>query len=67
VIVGGGVSANAVIRKALEAAGAICGLPVFLPPMRYCTDNAAMIAGLASELHRHGRFDGLDLTAIATV
>jgi len=40
---------------------------VFLPSLRYCTDNAAMIAGLASELHRGNHFDGLDLTAIATV
>jgi len=67
VIVGGGVSANAVIRKALLDVGASRGLPVFLPSLRYCTDNAAMIAGLASELHRGNHFDGLDLTAIATV
>jgi N6-L-threonylcarbamoyladenine synthase len=67
VIVGGGVSANACIRKALLDEGAAFGLPVFLPSLRYCTDNAAMIAGLAAELHQNGRFDGLDLTAVATV
>lgn len=67
VIVGGGVSANTVVRKALQDVGASRGLPVFLPPLRYCTDNAAMIAGLASDLFNQGHFDGLDLTAVATV
>ena len=44
VIIGGGVSANSGLRKAM----AKFPLPVFFPPMQYCTDNAAMIAGLAA-------------------
>jgi N6-L-threonylcarbamoyladenine synthase len=60
VIVGGGVSANRGLRAALAG----LGVPVHLPPLRYCTDNAAMIAGLGDVLHRAGRHAELDLDAI---
>lgn len=46
VVVAGGVAANSEIRKkifALENEGYI----VFAPPMKYCTDNAAMVASCA--------------------
>ncbi len=60
VIVGGGVSANRGLRDALAA----FPLPVFLPPLRYCTDNAAMCAGLAHVHLQAGRLSGLDLDAV---
>jgi len=60
VIIGGGVSANRGLRAALER----FGVPVYFPPLRYCTDNAAMSAGLADVHYRAGRFAGLDLDAI---
>jgi N6-L-threonylcarbamoyladenine synthase len=60
VIVGGGVSANAGLRAALSR----FPVPVFFPPMRYCTDNAAMSAGLANVYLRAGRPSALDLDAI---
>lgn len=60
VILGGGVSANRGLRKALES----FGLPVFLPKPDYCTDNAAMSAGLAEVLLRAGRTSSLDLDAV---
>ena len=62
VVVGGGVSANRGLRAALEA----FRVPVHFPPMRYCTDNAAMTAGLADVLLREGRTAGLDLDAITS-
>ncbi len=65
-IVGGGVSANQAIRKSMQRIANAAGIPLFLPPMEYCTDNAAMIAGLAAELLSHGRTSDLDLSAIAT-
>jgi N6-L-threonylcarbamoyladenine synthase len=60
VIVGGGVSANRGLRAALA------GLPVpaFVPPMKYCTDNAAMSAGLADVYFREGQFSALELDAV---
>jgi N6-L-threonylcarbamoyladenine synthase len=60
IILGGGVSANRGLREAL----ARFHLPVFFPPMRYCTDNAAMSAGLAELSFRAGNFSALDLDAV---
>ena len=60
VIIGGGVSANRGLRAALEN----FDVPVHFPPMRYCTDNAAMSAGLADVWYRQGRFASLDLDAV---
>ncbi len=60
VIVGGGVSANRGLREALER----FDLPVHFPPMRYCTDNAAMSAGLAHVFYRENQFNELDLDAV---
>lgn len=62
IIIGGGVSANRGLRAAL--AGRSNSLPVFFPPMRYCTDNAAMSAGLAHVYLEARRFSELDLDAI---
>jgi N6-L-threonylcarbamoyladenine synthase len=41
--IGGGVAANSELRAAI---GEI-GVPVWIPPVELCTDNAAMIAGAA--------------------
>src|SRR5688500_3255679 len=60
VIVGGGVSANAGLRDRLKQ----LPVPALVPPLRYCTDNAAMSAGLADVYYREGRFSALDLDAI---
>lgn len=47
--VGGGVSLNAALRKRLAQTATAAGVPIFLPPAKYCGDNAAMIASLACE------------------
>ena len=60
VIVGGGVSANSGLREALNH----LTVPALVPPIRYCTDNAAMSAGLAHVYYGEGRFSGLDLDAV---
>jgi len=41
--IGGGVAANSELREAVTA----LGVPVWVPPIELCTDNAAMIAGAA--------------------
>lgn len=43
VAIGGGVSANSGIRKALKAMGEQYGWETFVPKFDYCTDNAAMV------------------------
>jgi N6-L-threonylcarbamoyladenine synthase len=49
IAVGGGVAANSGLRKHLQAAASERNLRVLFPPMKYCTDNAAMIGCTASE------------------
>ena len=44
VAIAGGVSANSGLRTALAELGDKKGWSVYIPPMGYCTDNAAMIA-----------------------
>ncbi|MUG03863.1 tRNA (adenosine(37)-N6)-threonylcarbamoyltransferase complex transferase subunit TsaD, partial [Bacillus tequilensis] len=54
-LLGGGVIANRRLREvALERAEA-AGVAVRIPPLSLCTDNGAMIAGLAAELIASGR------------
>ncbi len=65
VVVGGGVAANRRLRQRLEAGAAERGLDLLLPPLRYCTDNAAMVAGLAWHYLQAGRTDDLALEARA--
>jgi N6-L-threonylcarbamoyladenine synthase len=60
VIVGGGVSANRGLRAALAG----FPIPVLFPPLKYCTDNAAMSAGLAHACLAAGRRSDLSLDAI---
>ena len=45
VIVAGGVAANGALREALAER---CSVPVRVPPIKLCTDNAAMIGAAAS-------------------
>jgi N6-L-threonylcarbamoyladenine synthase len=47
VALAGGVSANSSLRAELRARGAALGLRVLVPPLDFCTDNAAMIAAAA--------------------
>ena len=65
-LVGGGVSANSRLRHDLADLARTRGLPLRLPPMEYCMDNAAMIAGLAYHKLRAGRNDDLSLRAEPT-
>lgn len=60
VIVGGGVSANSALRESLRG----LSVPAFVPPLEYCTDNAAMAAGLGHLHFERGELAGLDLDAI---
>ncbi|MBH8577483.1 tRNA (adenosine(37)-N6)-threonylcarbamoyltransferase complex transferase subunit TsaD [Nostocaceae cyanobacterium CENA369] len=49
IAVGGGVAANSGLRKTLQATAAKHNLRVLFPPMKFCTDNAAMIACAAAD------------------
>ncbi|HVJ81297.1 MAG TPA: tRNA (adenosine(37)-N6)-threonylcarbamoyltransferase complex transferase subunit TsaD, partial [Planctomycetia bacterium] len=64
--VGGGVAANGAFRAALEKMAAKRHIDLTVPPLAWCTDNAAM-AAVAVERFRAGEFDPLDLDAIPGV
>ncbi|MFK7846815.1 MAG: tRNA (adenosine(37)-N6)-threonylcarbamoyltransferase complex transferase subunit TsaD [Rhodothermales bacterium] len=63
----GGVSANAGLRTAVEALGTAEGFDLFIPPVRFCTDNAAMIAITGSFKYQSGLTSPLTLTAIPSL
>lgn len=60
-VVAGGVAANQGLRERL--ATEITEIPVVIPPLRLCGDNAGMIAYAAAVEYRKGNFAELDLNA----
>src|SRR5580658_9865723 len=62
-VVAGGVAANRAVRARLEGAAAANGFSFTAPPLKYCTDNAAMIALAGAERLAAGMVDGLDAVA----
>ena len=56
ILVGGGVSANKVLREKLTKLAKENDLKLILPEMKYCTDNAAMI-GAAAHFIRNPKQD----------
>jgi N6-L-threonylcarbamoyladenine synthase len=61
IVVGGGVAANSALRKHLQGAAAQQGLRVHFPPLKLCTDNAAMIACAAADHLNRGHISPLTL------
>ncbi len=59
--IGGGVASNSELRAAVRE----LGVPVWVPPVELCTDNAAMIAGAARFLEPIAYPDYLGLDASA--
>jgi len=65
-LVGGGVSANQAVRAMLQTEAAARSIDLRLPPLEWCVDNGAMIAGLGVRRLAAGETDGLDLAPAAT-
>ncbi len=62
----GGVAANSVIRADLEDACEKAGCTLYLPPLRLCGDNGAMIGAQGYYEFLAGRTADMDLNAYAT-
>ena len=61
----GGVAANSHLRSSLTVVADDIDVKVYYPPIRLCTDNGAMIAGIAYEKYTQGLQDDLSLNAAA--
>ncbi len=62
---GGGVAANPALRNAYQEMCRKQGVRLIMPPLRSCGDNAGMIALVALDRYRQGKFFGLDADAFA--
>jgi N6-L-threonylcarbamoyladenine synthase len=61
----GGVSANSELRKQLVAFGEKNEVEVFIPPFKYCTDNAAMIGVAAHFLMKENQISDLKMVPLS--
>ena len=61
-IIGGGVSANSRLRQLASEFADERETELRIPPIEFCLDNAAMIAGLAGRRYQLGSFDDLSLS-----
>jgi N6-L-threonylcarbamoyladenine synthase len=63
ILIVGGVSANQPLRKAFQERA---NLPVRMPPLEFCTDNAAMVAAVGHQRFLAGQRDALDIDVLPT-
>ncbi len=63
ILVAGGVSANLALRRSFQNQSKI---PVRVPPLELCTDNAAMIAAVGHWRYLAGQRDALDIDVLPT-
>lgn len=65
-IVAGGVAANQILRGEIEKLAAEEKIEMSVPPMKYCTDNATMIAAAGYYAYLDGRVADLTLNSTST-
>jgi len=65
-VAAGGVAANSIIRDDLERACEAAGCKLYLPPLKLCGDNGAMIGAQGYYEYLKGNTAGMDLNAYAT-
>lgn len=66
-IIAGGVSANKYLRSEMEKLAQEENIKLTIPPIKYCTDNAAMIGCAAYPLYLKKQFTTFDLNALSTL
>ncbi|MCL4134812.1 UNVERIFIED_CONTAM: hypothetical protein GTU68_013064 [Idotea baltica] len=65
VILTGGVAANSLLREKMLKRSDKVAVPLYIPPVKYCTDNAAMIAVIGTQLRANQDNAEFDLGARA--
>ena len=66
IVAAGGVAANSIIRADLERECEKAGYKLYLPPLRLCGDNGAMIGAQGYYEYLAGNTAGMELNAYAT-
>lgn len=66
-IIAGGVSANTYLRQEFEKLCKEKNIELTVPPIKYCTDNAAMIGCAAYPIYLKKEFANLNLNAESTL
>ncbi len=64
IVLAGGVAANSGLRKRMSELAGSRGMKLYQPDLRFCTDNAAMIAYMGYWKAMAGQPDSLDITAV---
>jgi N6-L-threonylcarbamoyladenine synthase len=67
VMLAGGVSANSMLREKAQKLSEKLEIPLMMPAMQYCTDNAAMIAITGALKVREKITDGVKIKPFARV
>lgn len=67
IAIAGGVSANSGLRNAIQAEGERRGWRTFLPPLKFTTDNAAMIAVTGYFRYKNEELSNLAVTPEARI
>ena len=62
-VLSGGVAANSALQEAVRQWAERAGVAAFIPPPKYCTDNAAMVAAAAFYQRERTQVDPLGVTA----
>lgn len=67
IVLAGGVSANSELRSRMESECEKLGIKLYCPPLKYCTDNAAMVGAQAIYEYKSGNISDSSLNAAATL
>ena len=67
IVAAGGVAADSVVRGDLERACRAAGCKLYLPPLRFCGDNGAMIGAQGYYEYLADHRAGMELNAYATL
>ena len=67
IVLAGGVSANSRLRRVMQEECDKMGLKLFMPELKYCGDNAAMIASQGYYEYLDGKRADMTLNAVASM
>ena len=67
IVLAGGVSANSVLRRDMKELADKYNIPLYMPEVKYCGDNAAMVGAQAYNEYLNGSVATLKLNATAAL